>query len=181
MNKEIEQLSEEDLIELWTVIGGTPHLFEYGKDELKQVLMNGECSNEDGEPIGLQLDYYTMAAIVDKLRERGFPAGKPVDQLPGESEWEKALISLTAGGSEFVGDPKRCVEYVKDIQAMQHNQIVKPTREVKTGEGLREALEKIRDMSDSPATEDGHYDLVEEIERELARIFKLATAALTNK
>lgn len=74
MNKEIEQLTEEDLIELWNVIGGAPHLFEYGKDELKQLLITGECATETGEPVAIQVDYYTMAAIVDKLRERGFAA-----------------------------------------------------------------------------------------------------------
>jgi CTP:phosphocholine cytidylyltransferase-like protein len=34
MEKMIEQLTEDDLQELWIVIGGTPHLYEYGKDEL---------------------------------------------------------------------------------------------------------------------------------------------------
>lgn len=77
MQKQIEQLTEDDLIELWGVIGGTPHLFEYGKDELKRVLITGECVDENDEPCGLSLGYYTMAAIVDKLRERGFAA--PMD------------------------------------------------------------------------------------------------------
>ena len=72
--KEIEELSEEDLMELWPAIGGTPHLFEYGKDELKKVLIDGECADDDGNAIGLSLGYYTMAAIVDTLRERGFQA-----------------------------------------------------------------------------------------------------------
>lgn len=69
MSKEIEQLTDDDLAELWPLIGGAPHLFEYGKDELKQILVTGDC-----EEASLTLDYYTMAAIVDKLRERGFPA-----------------------------------------------------------------------------------------------------------
>jgi hypothetical protein len=73
MAKEIEQLTEEDLIELWFVIGGTPHLFEYGKDDLKSLLTTGYAEDH-----GLMLDYYTMAGIVDKLRERGFPA--PIDK-----------------------------------------------------------------------------------------------------
>lgn len=73
MAKEIEQLTDEDLMELWMVIGGTPHLFEQGKDDLKEILTTGYCENH-----GLMLDYYTMAAIVDKLRERGFSA--PIDK-----------------------------------------------------------------------------------------------------
>lgn len=74
--KEIEQLTDEDLGVLWPAIGGTPHLFEYGKDELKKVLIDGECEGEDGEPIGLKLDYYTMAAIVGILQKRGFATPK---------------------------------------------------------------------------------------------------------
>jgi hypothetical protein len=87
MEKMIEQLTEDDLQELWIVIGGTPHLYEYGKDELKQVLVTGECGigqefqgKTTVEPIGIQLDYYTMAAIVDKLRERGFATAQKADE-----------------------------------------------------------------------------------------------------
>ena len=40
------------------------------------------------------------------------------------SEWELALISLTPSGSEFCGDSKRCVEFVRDFNAGQHKQIV---------------------------------------------------------
>jgi hypothetical protein len=75
--KNIEEITEQDLEALWPVIGGTSHLFEYGKDELKQVLITGECGDGEGEPIGLQLDFYTMAAIVDTLRARGFETSSP--------------------------------------------------------------------------------------------------------
>lgn len=76
MIKEIEQLTDEDLAAIWPAIGGTPHLFEYGKDELKKVLIDGECSDEDGNAIGLSLGYYTMAAIVGILQQRGFATPK---------------------------------------------------------------------------------------------------------
>lgn len=72
MSKQIEQITDEDLIEVWPAIGGAPHLFEYGKDELKKVLIDGSCADENDEPISLQLDYYTMSAIVKVLKERGF-------------------------------------------------------------------------------------------------------------
>ncbi len=65
--KIIEVISDEDLLELWSVIGGTPHLFEDGKEDLKKGLING-----DFEGSGIQLDFHTMVAIVDTLRERGF-------------------------------------------------------------------------------------------------------------
>lgn len=72
MLKTIDELTDEDLMELWPAIGGTPHLFEYGKEDLKRTLITGETVDENDESNGLQLDYYTMAAIVDILRERGF-------------------------------------------------------------------------------------------------------------
>ena len=67
MAKEIEQLTDDDLAAIWNRIGGTPHLFEFGKDNLRELLVTGECEDH-----GLMLDYYTMAAIVDTLRVRGF-------------------------------------------------------------------------------------------------------------
>lgn len=66
-HKPIEELTEDDLIELWNVIGGTPHLFEFGKDNLKELLTTGFSEDH-----GLFLDYYTMAAIVHALEQRGF-------------------------------------------------------------------------------------------------------------
>jgi hypothetical protein len=47
------------------------------------------------------------------------------------TKWEKALVSLTPGGSEFAGDPDRCVQAVCDFMGMQHKQIVKLTMELK--------------------------------------------------
>lgn len=80
--KEIEQITDEDLSAIWPVIGGTPHLFDFGKDELKTVLITGFGPESDSpEPIGLQLDFYTMAAIVDILRNRGFETPDYVSML----------------------------------------------------------------------------------------------------
>lgn len=39
MSRQIEDLTDEDLLELWPAIGLAPHLFEYVKDELKNVLI----------------------------------------------------------------------------------------------------------------------------------------------
>jgi hypothetical protein len=52
MRKQIEELTDEDLMALWPAIGGAPHLFEYGKDELKNVLISGSYDEAD-----LQLDF----------------------------------------------------------------------------------------------------------------------------
>lgn len=67
IKKQIEEITDDDLAVIWARIGGALHLFEHGKDDLKNVLISGDCSES-----GLQLDYYTMAAIVDTLRVRGF-------------------------------------------------------------------------------------------------------------
>lgn len=73
--KQIEDLTDEDLAAIWPAIGGAPHLFEYGKDELRKILVYGDCCDEKGEMTTLKLDYYTMAAIVDILKHRGFGTG----------------------------------------------------------------------------------------------------------
>lgn len=36
----------------------------------------------------------------------------------------RALESLTPGGSEYVGDVKRCVQFVCEARAMQHSTIL---------------------------------------------------------
>ena len=66
-HKPIEELTDEDLMEVWSVIGGTPHLFEHGKEDLKELLTTGYVEDN-----ALMLDYYTMAAIVYTLQNRGF-------------------------------------------------------------------------------------------------------------
>lgn len=77
--KQIEELTDDDLAAIWPAIGGAPHLFEDGKDELRHILTTGECEMEyefggktKSAAISLQLDYYTMAAIVSILQARGF-------------------------------------------------------------------------------------------------------------
>lgn len=71
MSKKIEQLTDADLEAVWPEIGGAPHLFEYSKDELRTGLIIGDFSES-----GLQMDYYTMAAIVRVLTSRGFDVPK---------------------------------------------------------------------------------------------------------
>ena len=46
----------------------------------------------------------------------------------------RALESLTPGGSEYVGDPKRCVYFVKEAQAMQHRVILAWAKRAKEAE-----------------------------------------------
>ena len=53
-------------------------------------------------------------------------------------KWEKALISLTPGGSEFCGDAEYCLKYIKDFQASQHKMIIDLVMEKKV---LRKALD----------------------------------------
>lgn len=37
---------------------------------------------------------------------------------------DMALQSLTPGGSEYVNDPKRCVEYCREVRETQHQLIL---------------------------------------------------------
>jgi hypothetical protein len=75
--KPIEELQDADLAAIWPVIGGAPHLFEHGKVELSQILRMGEIP----EQCGLFMDFYTMAAIVDILRHRGFDTPDYISML----------------------------------------------------------------------------------------------------
>ena len=43
---------------------------------------------------------------------------------PRELEAMRALESLTPNGSEFVNDPKRCVEHVREAQASMMRVII---------------------------------------------------------
>lgn len=66
--------------------------------------------------------------------------------------WYKSLYDLTCGGSEFINDPKRCVEYVKQIQASQHEQIIrlsKENKELSQSSGLiKELVDTLKDCTE---------------------------------
>ncbi|MEO7048961.1 MAG: hypothetical protein ABI091_26900 [Ferruginibacter sp.] len=54
------------------------------------------------------------------------------DKLKEDNErYEKAIVSLTPGGSEFIGDPEYCAKIVKEFQASQHKVICNITLEKK--------------------------------------------------
>lgn len=63
----IEEITDEHLAECWPVIGGAPHLFEYGKEDLKALLTTGFC--DEGS---IQMDFWTMKCLVKKLTELGY-------------------------------------------------------------------------------------------------------------
>jgi hypothetical protein len=63
----VKDITDEHLEALWPVIGGTPHLFEHGKDELKQGLIEGYWDES-----GIKMDWWTMKCVLDKLRELGY-------------------------------------------------------------------------------------------------------------
>lgn len=65
MKKKIEDITNNELLDLFCLIGGTPHLVDQGTEELRGLLI-------DGDPGGLFLDAHTMAAIVDRLRDLGY-------------------------------------------------------------------------------------------------------------
>lgn len=71
----VENITEEHLAELWPVIGGAPHLFEYGKDELRAGIVDGDWSEST-----LQMEFYTMNCMLKKLRELGYDIDLLIDQ-----------------------------------------------------------------------------------------------------
>jgi hypothetical protein len=73
--KRVENITDEDLAELWPVIGGTPHFFDHGKDELRTGLVDGDWSES-----GLQMDYYTMVCMLKRLKELGYDTDCLIDQ-----------------------------------------------------------------------------------------------------
>lgn len=62
----LADIKEEEMQELWGIIGGTPHLYEFGKDDLLKGLNDG-----DWEESGIQMDYYTMSCLINYLRKIG--------------------------------------------------------------------------------------------------------------
>lgn len=58
-----DTITEDEWGEVWGRIGGTPHLYVYGIEELKQLL-NGETP----EQFGLTMDYFTMTQLINYLR-----------------------------------------------------------------------------------------------------------------
>lgn len=59
-------ITEDEWESAWAVIGGTPHLYTYGIGELKAVLMG-----ESLEDLTLQMDYFTMAQLINYFRSIG--------------------------------------------------------------------------------------------------------------
>lgn len=76
----------------------------------------------------------------------------------------RLLEDLTPGGSEFVNDPQRCAEFIRD-QQKSIAKVIKPLKfEIAS---LKEALEK---LDASVKNIDNYYDLVEQVQ--------IATSAL---
>ncbi len=55
--------------------------------------------------------------------------------------WRKQLVGLTPGGSEFVDDPKRCADFVKDRRDSQHKLLIESAKELKAVRPLVEELD----------------------------------------
>lgn len=68
--QEITEITENELLEIWSLIGGEPHLVDVGLPDLKTLLV-------DGDNNGIQMDFHTMACVVDVLRARGYAGGMP--------------------------------------------------------------------------------------------------------
>lgn len=88
MAKQIEQITDTELLEIWSLIGGTPHDYKPGMQVLKEGLITGHFKR-------LKIDYYSLAAMVDCLRAKGYEAG-----LPGHRSMRIMDISVILGDGE---------------------------------------------------------------------------------
>ena len=81
--------------------------------------------------IGLGVPITSLKGVVGDLNINDMMIEK-YEQLQKEClVWEKALVSLTAGGSEFCGDPANCVDFVRRVKADQHNFIIQQAKRIK--------------------------------------------------
>jgi hypothetical protein len=91
MAKQIEQITDTELLEIWSLIGGTPHDYQPGMQVLKEGLITGDFKR-------LKIDYYSLAAMVDCLRAKGYEAG-----LPGHrSMRQMQLLVIVSDGEEEI-------------------------------------------------------------------------------
>lgn len=61
--KSLGEITEDDAVEIWASIGGTPHLFDI--DIVKNWLISGEVD-------GFYLDAFTMRQAIKKIEELGY-------------------------------------------------------------------------------------------------------------
>lgn len=92
------------------------------------------CGQEDYYPFALQ-----HGGPVDKLRSCA--DGWEADRKDNAALRER-LLALTPGGSEFVGDPMRCLEFVEDRMATF-------MKVAAANAALREALQQIVNWSEA--------------------------------
>ena len=67
----------------------------------------------------------TLISYTENGETKWTPLGEQIRRLEaGRNEWRKALMGLTAGGSEFTS-PQPCVDYVRAVRTSQNETIVK--------------------------------------------------------
>ena len=60
--------------------------------------------------------------------------------IDSQLEWERALVSLTPSGSEFCGDSKACVNFVRDLHESRHKMLCEQIIENKNLKSVNEEL-----------------------------------------
>jgi hypothetical protein len=72
--RRLSDMTEEEYAELWPLIGGAPHLFAFGAEDLRDSLESGDWSET-----GFQMDYYTMSCMLNYLRKIGIDCDDLID------------------------------------------------------------------------------------------------------
>ncbi len=87
--------------------------------------------------------------------------------------WRRALNDCTVGGSEFAGDPKACVEYVrKKVDSLWESNkrlVLRDRRLEVVLENAKKALHMMRDGGESPELKTLARDVILQIQEQLAK------------
>ncbi len=129
-----------------------------------------ETSKE--RPYGANLPASRVAAIEARNAPDLDAATKAVEWhmcKPGrEKSAMRALENLTPGGSEYVGDIARCIEFIRQRQASQHQHIISLTKRLRaSSEHDKLRRELAERLLGSP-----YYKILHPQARELLRLLK---------
>lgn len=111
---------------------------ELSEQEMLQIINDGIAYCNEHHKGGSRTyskchESYVSGAMAERIK-----AKKLVEEAELKAEmWERALCSLTPGGSEFAGDPEYCVRVIREQRMTQHQLLVDTIKELKAA---KEAL-----------------------------------------
>lgn len=96
----------------------------------------------------------TVQGVVDLLSRKLHGKTEENEKL------KRLIVSLTPGGSEFVGEPEYCIKYVKEFEADQNRMIVSLIEEKQILRELKnELLEALQELYAFNLNNTGYLDI----------------------